>query len=42
VSFAVAAGEVVTATADFASRRFVGFHARAEEFKPISGSLRVL
>jgi len=41
VSFAPAERELVTATVDFASRRFVGFRTRGEVTEPLSGSLKI-
>ena len=42
VSFPTTLGEVVTATVDFASKRFVGFHAGADYCHPVTGTIRVL
>ncbi|HTP97857.1 MAG TPA: hypothetical protein VMN56_00940 [Casimicrobiaceae bacterium] len=41
VSFPIA-GEVLTVTVDFASRRFVGFRTGAADCLPVEGSIRVL
>lgn len=42
VSFSYAEGERITASVDFASRRFVGFRDRGERCEPMSGSVRTL
>ena len=42
VSFAKGVDETVTATVDFASMRFVGFHLGAGRCDAVSGSIRIL
>lgn len=42
VCFATIPGEIVSATVDFSSRRFAGFHVGADYCHPVSGAFRTL